>query len=245
MTCDEFHAYWEIDPQAAVRLQSNPTELSEHLSGCLDCTRFLEEETEVSKCLLIMRRATPDVPQSLDASMRARYRAFIRDPSRAFQPQRVAIWAPLRGALGWAAAFGFAAVVAYGGVLLLLPPQASRIDRHVTNHPKVASRTAFPVSKENVALPGPTPKRRRSTTASRQKSAPTRVTAQDDGLPTRFQSLMYCDPFSCSGAMDVIRVRLPSSVLRTAPFSEGAGSRVAADVLVGPDGIARGIRVVE
>ena len=244
MTCDEFHEYWEMRPQAAVRLPSNPTELSEHLSGCLDCTRFLAEETEVSEYLLIMRRATPDVPRSLDASVRARYRAFIRDQSRASQPQRATIWAPLRGAFGWAGAFGFAALVAYGGVLLLLPPQASRIDRHVTTQPRVAARTALP-TKENVALAGPTPKRRRSTTASQQKSAPTRVSAQDDELPTRFQSLMYCDPFSCSGAMDVIRVQLPSSVLRTTPFSEGAGSRVSADVLVGPDGIARGIRVVE
>src|SRR5262249_47443400 len=141
-------------------------------------------------------------------------------------------------------AFGFAAVVAYGGMLLLLPRQ-STIDRHVTKQPTAASRTAFPVSREKAALPGPTPKRRRSITASRPKNQPTWVAGQDNELPTRFQSLVYCDPFSCSGAMDVIRVRLPSPVLRTTPFSGGTDSLVSADVLVGPDGIARGIRVVE
>ena len=245
MTCDDFRAYWEMHPEAAAPLQSNPTELSEHLSGCMDCTRFLEEEAEVSKCLEIMRSVTPDVPRSLDASVRAGYRAFIRDRSRASGRDPLAIWPALRGALGWAGAFGFAAVVAYGGVLLLLPRQASRIGRPVTTEPRVASQTTLPVNKENVAIPGPTPKRRRSITASRQKSEPTRVSRQDNGLPTRFQSLMYCDSFSCSGAMDVIRVRLPSPVLRTTPFSGGAGSLVSADVLVGPDGIARGIRVVE
>lgn len=243
MTCVEFHTYWEMHPDAAVRLQSNPAELSEHLSGCLDCTRFIEEETAVSKYLLAIRDAAPDVPASLDASVRAGYRAFLREQPRASRPHPLLIWRPLREALGWAAAFGFAAAVAYGGVLLLLPRRASRID--LTPQPAVASRTALPVSREKVALPGPTPKRPRSIIASRQKSQPAWVTGQDNGLPTRFQSLMYCDPFSCSGAMDVIRVRLPSPVLRTTPSSGGAGSLVSADVLVGPDGIARGIRVVE
>ena len=245
MTCDEFHAYWEMHPDAAVRLQSNPAELSEHLSDCVDCTRFMEEETEVGKCLLIMRSAAPDVPASLDAWVRARYRALVRDQSRASRAHPLPSWPPLRGALGWALAFGFAAVVACGGVLLLFSRQASRIDRHITKQPTIASRTALPVSKEEVARAGPTPKRRRSTTASRQKSGPTWVTGQDDELPTRFQSLMYCDPFSCSGAMDVIRLRLPSPVLRTTQPSGGAGSLVSAEVLVGPDGIARGIRVVQ
>src|SRR5262249_50057881 len=143
-------------------------------------------------------------PRSLDASVRARYRAFVRDQSRASRPHPLAIWPTLRGAVGWAAAFGFAAVVAYGGVLLLLPGQASRIDRHITTQPTVASRTALPVIKAKVALPRPAPKRRRSSTAARQKSEPTWVPGQDNGLPTRFQSLMYCDPLSCSGAMDVI-----------------------------------------
>jgi hypothetical protein len=245
MTCDEFHAYWEMHPDAAVRQQSNPGELSEHLSDCVACTRFMKEETEVGKCLLIMRSAAPHVPASLDASVRARYRAFVRDQSRASRAHPLPVWAPLRGALRCALAFGFAAVVAYGGVLLLFPRQASRIERHITKQPTIASRTALPVSKEKVVRPGPTPKRRRSIAASRQKSGPPWVTGQDAELPTSFQSLMYCDPFSCSGAMDVIRLRLPSPVFGTTPSSGGVGSRVSAEVLVGPDGIARGIRVVE
>jgi hypothetical protein len=56
---------------------------------------------------------------------------------------------------------------------------------------------------------------------------------------------MYCDQISCSDSMDVIRVQLPSPVMGITPASARMGGVVSADVLVGPDGIARGIRVVE
>jgi hypothetical protein len=55
---------------------------------------------------------------------------------------------------------------------------------------------------------------------------------------------MYCDELSCGGAMDVIRVQLPASTAALAP-ALSSGGPVFADVLVGSDGIARGIRVVE
>jgi hypothetical protein len=44
--------------------------------------------------------------------------------------------------------------------------------------------------------------------------------------------------------MEIIRVELPSSVLRSAQPSSEA-NMVSADVLVGSDGIARAIRIVE
>lgn len=71
------------------------------------------------------------------------------------------------------------------------------------------------------------------------------VNHQDNPLPTGFQSLMYCDQLSCAGAMDVIRVQLASPVLGVSSVSPKASNFVSADVLVGSDGIARGIRVVE
>jgi hypothetical protein len=45
--------------------------------------------------------------------------------------------------------------------------------------------------------------------------------------------------------MDVIRVQLPSPIFGIMPGSAQATGFVSADVLVGPDGIARGIRLVE
>jgi hypothetical protein len=45
--------------------------------------------------------------------------------------------------------------------------------------------------------------------------------------------------------MEIIRVQLPSPVMGLTPTSARMGGAVSADILVGPDGIARGIRVVE
>jgi hypothetical protein len=51
---------------------------------------------------------------------------------------------------------------------------------------------------------------------------------------------------SCDGAMDLIRVQLPSSLLaRPASAFRQTSGPVNADVLIGPDGIARGIRIEE
>lgn len=62
-------------------------------------------------------------------------------------------------------------------------------------------------------------------------------------MPDGFRSLMYCDELSCGGAMDVLRIQLPPSAIGLMT-AEPSGNVVSADVLVGADGIARGIRIV-
>jgi hypothetical protein len=54
---------------------------------------------------------------------------------------------------------------------------------------------------------------------------------------------MYCDQLSCSGALEVIRMNLPAASLGLASPSR-TSNFVAADVLVGSDGVARAIRIV-
>jgi hypothetical protein len=60
-----------------------------------------------------------------------------------------------------------------------------------------------------------------------------------------YSNLMYCDPVVCSGPMPVVRVRVP--VQQAAPAADPGGgtgeSYVNADVVIGPDGVARAIRV--
>jgi len=56
---------------------------------------------------------------------------------------------------------------------------------------------------------------------------------------------MYCDALSCGGAMQLIRVQLPSSAAAFEPAAATPYGTIYADVLVGSDGIARGIRVVQ
>jgi hypothetical protein len=56
---------------------------------------------------------------------------------------------------------------------------------------------------------------------------------------------MYCDEISCGGTMEIIRMRLPAWGADDAPPSTETNGTVLADVLVGADGIARGIRIVQ
>jgi hypothetical protein len=54
---------------------------------------------------------------------------------------------------------------------------------------------------------------------------------------------MYCDALSCPDTMDLILVQVPTTAMpgQISAFVDPSGS-VTADVLVGADGIARGIR---
>jgi hypothetical protein len=56
---------------------------------------------------------------------------------------------------------------------------------------------------------------------------------------------MYCDAISCGGGMEVIRVQLPSQDFPLMAGNAAADTVISADVLVGADGIARGIRIVQ
>jgi hypothetical protein len=59
-----------------------------------------------------------------------------------------------------------------------------------------------------------------------------------------FRSLMYCDDLSCGGGMQMVRVELPARAAGFTQVSGSPGGFVTADVLIGSDGFARGIRIV-
>jgi hypothetical protein len=58
-----------------------------------------------------------------------------------------------------------------------------------------------------------------------------------------YSNLMYCDPVVCSGPMPVVHIKVP--VGQGAPNAQPGSSSgfVNADVVIGPDGVARAIRV--
>jgi hypothetical protein len=53
-----------------------------------------------------------------------------------------------------------------------------------------------------------------------------------------YDALMLCDPLICSGDEQVIRMELPANT------AEGNGQPVAADLVVGDDGLVRAMRIV-
>ena len=244
MTCKKIRARFHEDHMAGVNPASESEALAEHIAKCGECSRFVKEQEELAKSLLLLRESVPPMHAALDASVLSVYRSYIDErPSRAdvFSPSRTR---PL-GAFRWAAAIAFAMIVA-GAVLLIISGHRSRVDQVSTERPRVMVPAGVANAKDRAAVPDPVLKKPNSTVRStKYASHAIQVAQPEDWSSSGFQGLMYCDQLSCPEAMDVIRVQLPSAAVGFGPTTPKASDFVYADVLVGPDGIARGIRVLE
>jgi hypothetical protein len=58
-----------------------------------------------------------------------------------------------------------------------------------------------------------------------------------------YSNLMYCDPVVCSGPMQVVHIKVPVDQVKPNVGQSDGKSFVNADVVIGPDGVARAIRV--
>jgi hypothetical protein len=58
-----------------------------------------------------------------------------------------------------------------------------------------------------------------------------------------YSNLVYCDPVVCSGPMQVVHIKVPVGQVKPNVGQSGGNGFVNADVVVGPDGVARAIRV--
>jgi hypothetical protein len=250
MTCTELHEYLASDPGTAINRAHDSAEISEHIANCPECNRLIEEQEELAMGLALLRDCAPEIPGSLDASVLAKYRTYLSDQSK--QPRSAVVVSlgnhiRLRGAFSWVAAVTLAVIVAYGTIFLLIPHQGSTAGWTPTERRPVVSAPSVLNTKTGIhTRRQPVRKRPQSIAAAAEDGdAATSATQVANSFPTRFRSLMYCDQLSCPGAMDVIRVQLPSPVLGVSSISSKVNGVVSADVLVGPDGIARAIRVVE
>jgi hypothetical protein len=245
MTCKEIRAHFQGDQFAAVNPLCESAAFSEHIAKCGECNRFIEEQKELVRCLLLLREGATAMPPSLDASVLAGYRTYISERPRSTTAVRATGRTGLLGAFHWAAAVAFA-IIAAGAVLLFISGQRSSVDRVSTERRSVmAPVPVAPANSQSAALE-PVRKKPNSIVRSAKHAPPAIPGASPENWSSSgFQGLMYCDPLSCPGAMDVIRVQLSSAAVAFGPTSSKGSDFVYADVLVGPDGIARGIRVVE
>jgi len=211
---------------------------AEHLAHCTECARLVEARRELGAGLRLVRESAPEASEALKAAVLANYRRRITgDPTLGrSRTRRFTV-------VAWTTA---AAVLALAGALLLHP--ARRLETSNSKKESAQRPIAETGTSEKGANRVPwtnsasSPKTRlRSARQPRRapKVATTKTPASED-----FRSLMYCDVLSCGGAMQLIRVQLPSSAAAFEPAAAPPYGAIYADVLVGSDGIARGIRVV-
>ena len=233
MTCQELRLYFEDPLRQDDELRSE----LEHLAHCTDCARFVEAQRELGNSLRLVREAAPKLPATLDAAVLAGYRRHSGERPRPVVANPRRQWFAL---LRWGAV---AAAVILAAVLFY---RSERRPEHTAAAPEIAAPVTAAPATATTAPPEhhSAPKQLRPASTPRHPAPSGSAQVAASALPPGFRSLMYCDELSCSDAMEVIRVQLPSSAMTLAPAAR-AGGPVFADVLVGSDGIARGIRVVE
>ena len=246
MTCKELRWYFE-DHLRDAEVRSARGAVVEHISTCVACSRFVARQRELGKDLRWVRESAPDVPQSLDRSVIRNYRRYLVAERQRFARPAMDRF-PLASRWTWSAV---SAVALLGISVWVLSARktASSTPPETTGHPTLVPSTQVAAQNSPRAAVQPARHSRGHVPASRSDadrhlaSAPVRPARS---LPDGFRSLMYCDALSCPEAMDLIRVQVPSTAVpgRVSGFVD-PGRSVTADVLVGADGIARGIRLEE
>ena len=192
--------------------------------------------------LQALRHSAPSVPASLDHAVAEGYRRHLSGQQRS--PVLLSSRISRHRSSAWAVAVSFTVIAVL--VAVLFSSRGHQITRHRGEvRPMVVPQSMANVKIETAAVEESARNITRLSAASAKHRRHTATIAQGNSpFPTSFQSLMYCDQLSCPGAMDVIRVKLPSPVLGVMAAGRSSGL-VSAEILVGQDGIARGIRLVE
>jgi hypothetical protein len=240
MTCKEVRSYLESMAGADWN-PSSGSAFAEHARVCPECRGCLEEQQLLAKHLALVRASAPEVPASLDAAVISNYRHHMAES--AASPYRARWRFSVATALPWAAALAVVAIVAYGAIVLFVPGSSSPGGANRLEAPLLTQNARTAAEVRTPLAVGTTHRSRRTSVSKVENSE---IAAHHlDSFPRDFQSLVYCDQISCPGAMDVIRVQLPAPVLGLTQAAARSDRMVSADILVGADGIARGIRVVE
>jgi len=241
MTCQQLRWYFD---QLNHDVHELPAEAMRHVSHCASCRGLADKRKEVLASLRLLRESAPTMTASLDAAVLASYR------QRMAIPQLISTGSRWKRPGIWRLAAAAAVAVVILAAAALVRRTASSGKSHAQQPPATEiARTSVPESPK-AAQPGEHSNRRNVAKATpRRPNDPDayslRVTPpirQDDSQG--FRSLMYCDELSCEGGMDVVRVELPALPAGFLPAPNMPIRSVSADVLVGADGFARGIRIV-
>lgn len=228
-----------------------------HAGECPRCAEYLQQEHSLSLKLGFLSQALhgQESPAALESTLIAAFREHAAQASgnggvplhtgpRYWARQKFWVWGTTAAALAVVIALTF-------GLHLgrRTPARASA---------NVASAGAMPQQTTPASLSGTTASQDElnqqapAIQAVRHNRAPVpRIRAARDERTTvadasGFVPLVYCDELNCGTPGDVVRLELPASSLPMMGMaSDNRSGPVRADVVVGEDGIARAIRLVD
>ena len=220
MSCDDIREQL-VETARARELSSDLRKIVfSHAAGCADCGRRLEDEQRLTYALGELALSAERAPARLEQGILRQLRVV---PIRRFQRSRF-VWSGAAVAAAGAAAFFLMSDRAPA------PPDRTAAVLH-SPAPALSVRETIPtrLAETNV--------RHR---VSEAKPAP----SADDA--DSFTPLPYAPELGLDEQAEVVRVEMPREALRSMGVpvdNENSDERIQADVLIGPDGTARSIRV--
>jgi hypothetical protein len=244
MICREFTKKIEEFTLAELSSAADP-QLREHERQCAACADWLQQQHALAGALHALRSSTAviEAPASVEHSVLRAFRQSVPAPARAevstpsqplaFQLSRV---------FGWGAYAAVAAALAISlGLGVWFLTHSHRAGDNSAQHKTTSQPLQASGQPEKVAqTPGVT-----QSTAVTQQLARAVVTRPSGAVLTPVQTeqaqgytpMMLCDPLSCTGDEQVVRMQLP--------VSDGSQESQMADVIIGDDGLVRAIRIVQ
>ncbi len=236
MTCQEFHCHLEISTDSQVQARNFSDDAVAHVNMCAGCKALIDQRVELTANLRRVRDSLPEIAAYLDAAVVAGFRNQITTPTTSrFHMRRRSL-----------ATIGYSAVLAAAVVIGLLLLPVRKPTSPIAPHPtRAVSVGESPKATIKGALQQQIAKRSVGLRAHYDKRVPRSASGVDNNSPliSGFTGLIYCDQLSCGGEMQMLRLQVPRSTLGLPSAPNHTGGTVFADVLVGPDGIARGIRI--
>jgi hypothetical protein len=243
MTCNEIRDRVETSSLRTLAEGVLSAEIAAHIEHCSSCRRWIETEEQLSSHLRLLRDSVPTIPATLDGSVLHGYREHLQHASDNIVPLNTPVG--FTSNLVWRAAI--AALLLVGAIIIFGSRKATSPPTIANVQPQPIALGTQPQTQAKSETPRPGGLKKIASRAHQRNAVPRSATASAEAasntLPPDFRNLMYCDQLSCSGAMDVIRVNFPASALGMASPLR-TSNVVAADVVVGPDGVARAIRIV-
>lgn len=211
-------------------------ELAKHAAQCCWCGEFLRRQTDVAAGMALLRSSAPPTSSRLDMDVLRNFRRQV--PALQAPFRRFPIAFPL-GRWRWGVVAAAVAILVFAAILLRPKPGPVDITVMRTEPHAVSSPAKQQIAQKTVAVKvGPRVKPGAHYVSRSQTSA-----VENSSLTAGFRSLMFCDAISCDGNMELVRIQLPSPAM---PLSASAQPRAtSAEVLIGEDGVARAIRIVE
>lgn len=231
MNCKEFQFY------LSERNALGEAAAAEHTERCPECRSLSLAQDELVQCLGALRESAPQLPASVDTAVMNAFRREKGSRANITMATRFA-WVPV------------AAALLIAGALWLVRGERQAVSSASvakTDAPAEVQAPRVPNKIEEVAEVRPSQNtvrpHRHVTKHAPAETEPKLASAEQQTPVPGFRNLMYCDPISCSGAMQVIRIQVPVMV-QPFPTARPSSGVVQADVVVGADGVARAIRFV-